>query len=377
MNFLTLAAAGGSHGMGDAIKDWIDALCSPNPTMIFVITIVAIAALVIFRKTMTKSWFGWGMLLAALAAMAWALQDPDFRRVTTLPDNIPIVGMIFLTGFFTWLAMRRSVENDDLMAQGKPNFEASESKQKVFVWPDLVYTELICMVILTVVLIVWSVVLEAPLEEPASPAKTPNPSKAPWYFVGLQEDLIYFDPWIAGVILPGFIIVGLMAIPYLDRNPKGNGYYTYNERKLAWWFFAIGFLLLWMVPIVIGTFLRGPNQAIFGPFEAWDPHKLPPIVNVDLSDIFWINLLGSVKPEQWYIRELPGILMLGAFFVVLPVVLAKTVLKKIALSLGPVRYGVLVFLFLSMALLPIKMVLRWTMNLKYFVAFPADWYFSI
>src|SRR5207248_11088163 len=62
-------------------------------------------------------------------------------------------------------------------------------------WPDLVYTELICMVVLTVILIGWSMALQAPLEEPANPSASPNPSKAPWYFLGLQEMLVYFDPW--------------------------------------------------------------------------------------------------------------------------------------------------------------------------------------
>ncbi len=77
------------------------------------------------------------------------------------------------------------------------------------------------MVLLTVVLVVWSIGLKAPLEEPANSAMAPNPSKAPWYFLGLQEMLVYFDPWMAGVVLPGLIIVGLMAIPYIDTNPQG------------------------------------------------------------------------------------------------------------------------------------------------------------
>ena len=103
----------------------------------------------------------------------------------------------------------------------------------MLVWPDLVYTELICMIALTALLLVWAICLQAPLEEPASSVKTPNPSKAPWYFLGLQEMLVYYDPWMAGVVLPSLIIVGLMAIPYIDFNKKGNGYYTIEERKFA------------------------------------------------------------------------------------------------------------------------------------------------
>ncbi len=373
MNFLFFASGG---GFGEGIKNWIDQLVSPNPTMVFVIATIVLLLFVWFRKTLTGTVAGWILLIAAILALAFALTDPNFRRNILIPDNVPIIGMVFLVGFFTWLGMRRAVENDELTAQGKPSFEASESKQKIFVWPDLVYTELICMVLCTVLLTVWSLVLKAPIEEPASPSKTPNPSKAPWYFLGLQEDLIYYDPWIAGVLLPGFIIIGLMAIPYLDRNPKGNGYYTYAERPFAWWFFAVGFLLLWLVPIFIMTFLRGPNQSIFGPFEAWDLHKVPPAVNADLADFFWINLLNRPggKPEAWYIRELPGFLLVGAYFVILPALLAKTVFKKISQNLGAIRYGIFVFLLLCMVALPIKMLLRWTVNLKYFVSIPEAFF---
>ena len=129
---------------------------------------------------------------------------------------------------------------------GEPTFEATRVRGPVFTWPDLVFSEFICMVLLTVGLVLWSILLKAPLEEPANTSVAPNPSKAPWYFLGLQEMLVYFDPWMAGVVLPGLIIVGLMAIPYIDTNPKGNGYYTLKERKTAIWLFMFGFLILWV-----------------------------------------------------------------------------------------------------------------------------------
>ena len=159
-------------------------------------------------------------------------------------------------------------------------------------WPDLVYTELISLILCTVVLIVWSILLKAPLEQPANRAVTPNPSKAPWYFLGLQEMLVYFDPWLAGVVLPGLIIVGLIAIPYIDKNPKGNGYYTFAERKVEITIFLFGFVILWSSLIVLGTFLRGPNWNFFGPFEYWDTHKLEALTNVNLSEYFWVRMLG-------------------------------------------------------------------------------------
>ena len=128
--------------------------------------------------------------------------DPNFRLIITKPDNVPIVGLIFLLVFFTWYSMREAVLNDRRIAAGQGPIEKAES-DRVWVWPDLVYTELISLILCSVVLIVWSIFLKAPLEQPANRSVTPNPSKAPWYFLGLQEMLVYFDPWLAGVVLPG------------------------------------------------------------------------------------------------------------------------------------------------------------------------------
>ncbi len=155
-------------------------------------------------------------------------------------------------------------------------------------------------------MIVWSIVLKAPLEEPANPTDSPNPAKAPWYFLGLQEMLVYFDPWLAGVVLPSLIIVGLMAIPYIDTNPKGNGYFTFRERRWEITIFLVGFLVLWCVLIVLGTFLRGPNWNFFGPYEFWDINKLVPLNNVNLSEIIWIKLFKRSMPNFWLVREIFG-----------------------------------------------------------------------
>ena len=186
------------------------------------------------------------------------------------------------------------------------------------VWPDLVYTELIAMIVCTLILIIWAIVLKAPLEQPASSARIPNPSKAPWYFLGLQEMLVYYDPWMAGVVLPTMIVQGLIALPYIDFNQKGNGYYTFVERKFAVTTFLFGFIVLWCVLIVLGTFLRGPNWNFFGPFEPWDPHKNVPLTNVNLSEsLLAANLLGmsSEAASGTSIRELPGLVVRVRVFV--------------------------------------------------------------
>ena len=117
--------------------------------------------------------------------------------------------------------MHKALENDQLAEAGEPTFEKTESEDRIFTWPDLVFSEFICMVLLTVVMVVWSIGLTAPLEEPANTSVAPNPSKAPWYFLGLQEMLVYFDPWMAGVLLPGLIILGLDGDPVHRHQPQG------------------------------------------------------------------------------------------------------------------------------------------------------------
>ena len=317
------------------------------------------------------------MLAAALGFFGLSLLDPDFRQIVAKPDNVPIVMMVFLVGFFVWFAMSKATENDSRIAAGQPTFESTEVEDRIFTWPDLVFSEFICMVLLTVGMVIWSIVLKAPLEEPANPALAPNPSKAQWYFLGLQEMLVYFDPWLAGVVLPGLIILGLMAIPYIDTNPKGNGYYTFRERKWEIGIFLFGWLILWSQMIVIGTFLRGPNWNFFGPYEYWDITKVEPLVNVDLSEYFWIKMLGTGLPDNWFIRELPGILLIGAYFFWLPVWLARRKrIRPFYEKMGAPRYYVGMSLLLVMLLMPIKMYCRWLFNLKYFIHI-QEFFFNI
>jgi hypothetical protein len=232
------------------------------------------------------------------------------------------------------------------------------------------------MVVLTIVLIGWSMALPAPLEEPANPSTSPNPSKAPWYFLGLQEMLVYFDPWLAGVVFPGLIIVGLMAIPYIDTNPKGNGYYTIKERRWEITTFLFGFLILWILLVILGTFLRGPNWNFFGPYEFWDIHKLEALVNVNLSEYIWVKGLGMGLPKNPLIREFFGFVLVLAYFLIPPPLFAKKWFKGFYTTLGPIRFHVMMFLLLCMAALPIKMVLRWLFNLKYIIGIP-EYFFNI
>ena len=366
-----------------AFKDMIDAISSPQLLTAMVVIVFVLALR--FRR-LTLSPVSYLILLLPVIALAVGVTDKNFSKVVTKADNVPIVIMVGLVIFLTWYAMRLAVRNDQTLGVAKSLPEDVAGREKVLVWPDLVYIELIAAVLFTVLLVAWSIWLKAPLEEPANPAIAPNPSKAPWYFLGLQEMLVYFDPWIAGVFLPSLIIVGLMAIPYIDPNPKGNGYYTFKERPFAVSIFLFGFVVLWVFLIFIGTFLRGPNWNFFGPFEYWDVHKLEPLVNVNLSEFIWVRWLNTALPSNvslgpltipgWLLRELPGLLMVALYFAVLPALLAKTVFRRMYSQMGFIRYNVMIFLLLNMTAMPIKMFLRWTFNLKYIVAIP-EYFFNI
>ncbi len=366
------------------LKTTIDA--GAKPEIYFILSTLLFFAVIWFREVLVKPTVSWVILNGMILFMALSMTDYDFRQIVGKPDNVPIVSMLFIVAFFTWLYFRRAVDNDQRIAAGRPLFE-QEDNEKVLVWPDLVYTEMICMVIVTAVLVVWGIVLQAPLEEPASAVKTPNPSKAPWYFLGLQEMLVYYDPWMAGVVLPSMILVGLMALPYIDFNKKGNGYFTFNERKFSIMTFMFGFLPLWIGLIILGTFLRGPNWNFFGIYEFWDSHKLVVLNNVNLSEYFWsyagqplpVAPAGSGELMQALMilkREWLGLVLVAGYMGALPMVMAFTVFRGFFMKMGFIRFMVFSNLVLFMACLPIKMALRWLFNLKYIVAIP-EWFFNI
>ena len=137
----------------------------------------------------------------------------DWRQlweICSAPDNVPIVGLIPLLIFYIYLAWKQAKANDELIGELETNPAMAKThhrktwpfrpgwQKEIHVWPFLLRIEFLAAMIVTIILMVWSITLNAPLEEPANPNLTMNPAKAPWYFLGLQEMLVYFDPWIAG-----------------------------------------------------------------------------------------------------------------------------------------------------------------------------------
>ena len=130
----------------------------------------------------------------------------------------------------------------------------AEAQDKVHTWPHLLVVEFAALLIVTAALTVFSALVRAPLLELADFNKTPNPSKAPWYFLGLQELLTMFHPMVAGVTIPTIALLLLMFAPFVDKNPSQNP----KDRKFAISIFTL-FVMLWAVLVIIGSFFRGPG----------------------------------------------------------------------------------------------------------------------
>ena len=284
-------------------------------------------------RLLSNKWFWLGLGVLLIVAAIFVV--PDWHQlwvISSAPDNVPIVAMLFLVPIFTYMGVRQSVANDRLIKQLEGDSKLAKSHHRkvepwrpgwareIHVWPFLVRIEFLVTLIVTVILFVWSITLNAPLEEPANPNLTMNPSKAPWYFLGLQEMLVYFDPWIAGVVMPSIIMIGLMVFPYVDSNPLGNGYYTLRQRRFAILMFGWGFLM-WILLIFIGTFIRGPGWIWFWPGQTWDHNAVVFDKNIDLHDLIATSTIGKALSLGTVLQSnvgkmIFGALVVGAFYIV-------------------------------------------------------------
>jgi len=133
---------------------------------------------------------------------------------------------------------------------------------KVHVWPHLLVGEFVASLAMTAFLLVFSAFVNAPLLGTANPNLTPNPSKAPWYFLGLQELLTMFHPMVAGVTIPGMGIFGLMFAGYIDKNPS----HKPEDRKFAIALFTL-FMMFWATLVIVGSFFRGEGFNFIFPWR--------------------------------------------------------------------------------------------------------------
>jgi cytochrome b/b6/petD-like protein len=295
-------------------------------------------------------------------------------EIVSAPDNVPIVALLFFVPFYTWYGFRQARANDRLIAQLEANPQMAKTHHRktypwmpgwtkeVHTWPYLMRMEFLVAIIVTVLLMVWSLTLNAPLEELSNPNLTMNPAKAPWYFLGLQEMLVYFDPWVAGVVMPTLVIVGLMVIPYVDANPLGAGYYTLKQRKFAIATFCFGFMILWLTMVFIGTFIRGPGWMWFWPGQTWDPSRVVFEVNRDLPDLFGIQAMWA--------KTVFGAVVMALYFAAAGFGIHKLITwnafnRKIYERMSIIQYATMQVFLILMLFLPIKILIRHLFRIKY------------
>jgi hypothetical protein len=217
---------------------------------------------------------------------------------------------------------------------------SAEADEPVTTWPFLVRLELVAALATLLVVSWWAIALPLSLGPPADPTVTPADAKAPWFFVGVQELLQYFDPWLGGVVLPGLSLLGLALLPYLDRRaPEDAGRYALRPGALL----ALGALCgLWLLPSAVGLFLRGENWS-FAPL--WRP---PPVLDEPMPAV-----LGSLG-ERLHLGAV-GAQLLGAGLCLAPILLLPllwAILRRRRAGVGLGRFlivGTLVVLLFGVA----------------------------
>jgi menaquinol-cytochrome c reductase cytochrome b/c subunit len=209
---------------------------------------------------------------APAAAAAPAAKAPAAAAATAVPKLTPeerAARVAAATGVKAGNGGGRGTgvgETHRLLAMVPPTgIQRVEKRQedKVNVWPHLLAEEFLSFVLVLAGLLVFSTFVNAPFRELANFSFTPNPSKAPWYFLGLQELLRYFHPMVAGVTLPTLGIVGLIVLPYADKNPSS----LPDRRKFAIVAFTM-FIMFWAVLVIIGSFFRGPGFNWIWPWKS-------------------------------------------------------------------------------------------------------------
>ena len=233
----------GGHGVGEAALLRFYVLhVAVLPTLVILLTVVHFWRV---RKD------------GGLSRPVWKLKPNKAEELVTIgaPPVIAPVNAVAASKDKTYGLME--------VVTGKPIFETitpEEEEDAVFSYPYAFFREAIALMVTVTGVMLISLFFSAPLEELANPAKTPNPAKAPWYFLGLQE-LVSHSALLGGVVAPTLMVFALLAIPYFDRNPSRRP----SDRKWAIWLFTL-FVVVNLVLIVVGTFFRGPGWAFVPPW---------------------------------------------------------------------------------------------------------------
>ncbi len=309
---------------------------------------------------------GGGVLLALTVVLAFTgLSDAGCRQRILAPERLPVVVLVLSSAVVLWSEMHRSREAGARTA----GMERSAAQKTGFSSADAVAATAtgLALVVLT---LLWP----ASLGPEADPASRPDLVKAPWFFAGLQELEHYFDPWVPYLALPLLLLAGLFGLPYLHTSEEGqpSGEGTGSRRRGL---FLFGWLLLWLWPMVVATLLRGPGWNAFGPFEPWTSTLPAPVPPRSLSEVFWLGWLRSYEPASWWLRELPGMLLLGAYCVLLPTFLKRWRRTRGAYAsyrktMGVWRFRAALAWALAMTVVPLKMYGRWLWDIGHWIDVP-------
>jgi hypothetical protein len=257
--------------------------------------------------------------------------------------------------------------------------------EKKTVVPNLIYRELVCALFALIIILVFSLAFDAPLEGKANPAITPNPAKAPWFFLPVQELLVYFDPWLAGVGIPFILILALITLPYLDFNREGANRYAFSKRKLAVVIFCAT-LLVWFALLYIAYFFRCEHWQfrLRFPFQSLPPAQLEK-VSPQVYSLFTLSTGAQILPESAKSVITISAARHGSFIYALFLLVALLILfgapylfvrlfKKelgIASRINFAKAYVLSFYVWIFILVLLKIYFYWATDLKYFLV--TDW----
>jgi hypothetical protein len=214
------------------------------------------------------------------------LQDPDAMALLLL---LLAVGATLIIG---------------LCAGHRRDRSEPPGQKLVDTWPHLLKRELIASLIVLLLLTWWAMALQVPLGTRADPRFTPTVAKAPWFFVGIQEMLQYFDAWLAGIVLPVLVVVGLCVLPYIDAGQEQSGRYTLRRRPLAL-LVTSALLVLWLLPMIVGQLFRSEQWTLQPAWRAPPVDLVPALAPVSLARKLGLGSVGG--------QLLGGLLCLGPF----------------------------------------------------------------
>lgn len=330
----------------DAFKSLVDHLASPP--WLFV---AALVPFLVARASQGVWSRRGGVALAVLAAglSGLAMTDDGFRRLIFHPERLPAAVLLAASGVLLWLELHRA-RSGRAPRPGAGGVTAADA---------------VAATLAGLALVACALLFQAPLGAAADPSSRPDLVKAPWFLAGLQELDHYFDPWVPYAAVPLLLIGGLLGLSWFED--------AHGRRLRA--LFLFGWLFLWLWPLAVGALLRGPGWHAFGPFEPWDATRPPPGEPAALSEIFWIGWLGTLEPARWWLRELPGMLLLAGYFVLLPLGLlrwraTRAVFTGLRESLGRWRFHAAAAWVQALLLLPLKMLGRWWLEIGYWITLP-------